>query len=404
MIEVSDLWKTFRIYHAPKDRLKEIIFRRKYAREFSALKGVSFKVNAGETLGIVGENGAGKSTLLKILTGIIAPTRGEITVDGHITGLLELGTGFNSELSGINNIFMNGLLIGMPKAEIERKLERIIEFTELGDFIAEPIKTYSSGMLMRLAFSIAIHAEPKAFVVDEALSVGDAYFQQKCMNRIKEFRERGGSIIFVSHDLGAVKVLCDRALLLNHGEVVEEGSPERVVNSYNYMLARKAKGEEIAYLDKGEASSYGNLKVEIIKVTLFNEAGLATNVFTSGETVKTAVHVTAHEDVDSVVVGILIRDRFGQDIFGTNTFNLKKVIKMEAGESYLYEYMIDLKLGVGKYTLTTAAHRDSMHISESYHWCDSVTNFEVVGLRDCHFTGLVNIDHSLNLSKITSKC
>ncbi len=227
MIRINNLCKVFRLYHAPKDRLKEIILRRRYSREFTALKGVSFEVEEGETLGIVGENGAGKSTLLKILTGVLHPSKGEVHVDGHITGLLELGTGFNPEFTGLKNIYFNGLLLGMNKEEVDQKRQRIIDFAELGDFIDDPIKTYSSGMMMRLAFSIAIHAEPKAFVVDEALSVGDAYFSHKCMKRMKEFRERGGSIVFVSHELNAVKVLCDRALLLSHGEVVERGDPEK---------------------------------------------------------------------------------------------------------------------------------------------------------------------------------
>jgi lipopolysaccharide transport system ATP-binding protein len=398
MIKAENLTKAFRLYHDPKDRLKEIFLRREYSREITALKNLSFQVQAGETLGIIGENGAGKSTLLKILTGILLPTSGRVQVDGSITGLLELGTGFNHEFTGMKNIYMNGLLIGMSREEIDKKLESIIEFTELGEFIKEPIKTYSSGMLMRLAFSIAIHAEPAAFVIDEALSVGDAYFQQKCMNRIKGFREAGGSIIFVSHDLNAVKILCDRALLLSHGEAAEEGSPEKVINTYNFLLAKKSKGEEIRFDESGGMASYGNFKVKISGIELLNEAGVNSTAFFSGEKVRLKVHLKANEDVERVVVGILIRDRFGQDIFGTNTHHMKRVVSMKAWTEAMYEFDFRLNIGPGKYTLTSAVHRDDTHVNESYHWYDNILRFEVLGPKENSFIGLSKLDIGLHIS------
>jgi len=397
MIKVDNLSKVFRLYHNPKDRLKEIFLRRVYSREIAALKDLTFKVQEGETLGIIGENGAGKSTLLKILTGILLPTSGKVQVDGNITGLLELGTGFNHEFTGLKNIYMNGLLIGMSKEEIDGKLDSIIEFTELGEFIEEPIKTYSSGMLMRLAFSIAIHAEPSAFVIDEALSVGDAYFQQKCMKRIKGFRKAGGAIIFVSHDLNAVKILCDRALLLSHGEAVEEGEPDKVINTYNFLLAKKSRGEEIKFDETGGRASYGNFKVKIYSIELLNEEGVNALVFFSGEKVRLRVHLKANEDVDTVVVGILIRDRFGQDIFGTNTHHLQKIISMKAGTAVSYEFDFNLNIGAGKYTLTSAVHRDDTHINESYHWYDNILKFEVLSAKDNMFIGLSKLDVGLKI-------
>jgi lipopolysaccharide transport system ATP-binding protein len=397
MIEVNNLSKVFRLYHNPKNRLKEILLRRPYSRDFIALKNISFTVHEGETLGIIGENGAGKSTLLKILAGILLPTNGQVSIDGHITGLLELGTGFNPELTGLKNIYMNGLLLGMSKEEIDRKLNSIIEFTELGSFIDEPIKVYSSGMLMRLAFSVSIHSEPQAFVVDEALSVGDAYFQQKCMNRIQKFRENGGSIVFVSHDMNAVKILCDRALLLKNGEIVEEGNPDTVINTYNFLLAKKSKGEEIRLKREEEKTSYGNFKAEIIGVEFLNEHGVDSRVFISGEKVKTIVRLKANDDIDQMVVGILIRDRFGQDIFGTNTHHLQKINSMKKGEVLEYSYRYNLNIGPGKYTLTSAVHKDETHIEESYHWCDNILNFEVAGSKDYMFTGLSKLDVSLDI-------
>ena len=399
MIRVNNLCKTFRLYQNPKDRLKELLFRRVYSREFAALDDVTFSVGEGETLGIVGENGAGKSTLLKILTGILLPTSGVVQVDGHITGLLELGTGFNSELTGLKNIYLNGLLIGMSKEEIDNKLAQIVAFTELGKFIEEPIKTYSSGMLMRLAFAVAIHADPQAFVVDEALSVGDAYFQQKCMKRIKDYREQGGAIIFVSHDLNAIKVLCDRALLLNQGTVIDEGNPEQIINTYNFMLAKKSKGEEITIGMKEQSSnSYGTYRVEITGVQFCNQHDLDSRVFISGEKVTIRMHLRANQRADSVVVGLLFRDRFGQDIFGTNSHHLNQVVTFEAGETALYCYSMPLNIGPGRYTLTVAVHKDENHISESYHWCDSMINFEVAGSKDYMFTGLAKLDAKLAIT------
>jgi lipopolysaccharide transport system ATP-binding protein len=397
MIEVNNLSKVFRLYHNPKNRLKEIILRKPYSRDFIALKNISFTVHEGETLGIIGENGAGKSTILKILAGILLPTNGQVSIDGHITGLLELGTGFNPELTGLKNIYMNGLLLGMSREEIDRKLNNIIDFTELGSFIDEPIKTYSSGMLMRLAFSISMHAEPKAFVVDEALSVGDAYFQQKCMNRIQKFRGNGGSIVFVSHDMNAVKVLCDRALLLKNGEIVEEGDPDTVINTYNFLLAKKSKGEEILLERDEKKTSYGNFKAEITVVKFLNEQGVDSRVFISGEKVRTIVRLKANEDIDRVVVGMLIRDRFGQDIFGTNTHHLQSVSSMKKGEMIEYSYNYNLNIGPGKYTLTSAVHKDETHVDESYHWCDNILNFEVAGSKDYMFTGLSKLDVTLDI-------
>ncbi len=389
MIKAENITKEFKLYHSPADRLKEIVLRRTLHRSFHALKGISFKVEEGETLGIVGQNGAGKSTLLKILTGVLLPDSGAVHVDGRITGLLELGTGFNSEFTGVQNIYLNGTLLGMSKEEINEKLETIVAFSELGDFIEEPLKTYSSGMVMRLAFSTAIHANPKAFVVDEALSVGDAYFQQKCMRKIKEFKNSGGSIVFVSHDMNAVKVLCDRAVFLDHGAAVEEGDPDKVINTYNFLLARKAKGKEIQVCDPSEAEkSYGNLKVEIVDAKMLNRYNEESEVFVSGEKCIVEIGLKANEAVDDVTVGILIRDRFGQDIFGTNTYHLNVPITLRAGERCRVRYIMDeLNLGPGNYTLSPAAHKDETHVGECYQWVDVLKTFEVVAGNDFHFIG-----------------
>ena len=298
MIRVHNLTKIFKLYNSPADRLKEIVLGRKYYRKFTALQDISFTVAAGETLGIIGQNGAGKSTLLKLLMGILIPDNGEIAIDGKISGLLELTIGFNPEFTGIQNIYMNGTLRGMSKQEIDAKREKIVAFSELEDFINEPIKTYSSGMVMRLAFATAIHDDPQAFVVDEALSVGDAYFQQKCTRKIMEFKEKGVSIIFVSHDLNSVKLLSDKALLLDHGQIVDEGEPDKVISTYNYLLAKKTEGVELRLATaSGKLKSYGNFKAEIAAVKMLNKSGQDCEVFISGEKCIIQLFLKAQEDI-----------------------------------------------------------------------------------------------------------
>lgn len=402
MITAENITKTFKLYKSPADRLKEIVLRRRFHRRLEALKNISFKVQRGETLGIVGQNGAGKSTLLKILTGVFLPDSGVIHIDGKITGLLELGTGFNFEFTGLQNIYLNSTLLGMSKDEVDEKIETIVSFCELGDFIHEPLKTYSSGMVMRLAFSTAIHAAPGAFVVDEALSVGDAYFQQKCMRKIKEFKEGGGSIVFVSHDMNAVKVLCDRALLLDHGAVIEEGKPDHVINAYNYLLAKKSKGEEVCLADsEGLGKTYGNFKVEIVQARMVNEHGQVSELFVAGEPCTVEIGLKGNEDVDAVTVGILIRDRFGQDIFGTNTCHMNVPIALKADEECIVRYcMEELNLGPGKYTLSPAVHRGETHVDECYQWIDLFLSFEIVASKDFQFIGFSKLKPNVQVDRI----
>ena len=401
MIAVSNISKKFKLYSSPADRLKEIILRRSFHENYTALNSISFEVHAGETLGIIGRNGAGKSTLLKILTGVLIPDSGEVHIQGRITGLLELGTGFNPEFSGVDNIFLNGSYLGLSRQEIKDRLDQIVEFTELGNFIHEPLKTYSSGMNMRLAFSVAIHADPKAFVVDEALSVGDAYFQQKCMGKIKEFKQKGGSIIFVSHDMNSVKILCDKAILLEQGECIEMGSPEAIVNSYNYLIAKRSGGEEIniSRLDEDGASSFGNNKVVVDSLHLLDQKENQINIVQTGAKIDFKIHLTANEDVDDVTVGIMIRDKFGQDIFGTNTYHLARPVTVKKGCSYSVSYQFDeFNIGPGKYSVTVATHSSYVHTDECYNWVDKVCLFEVVGSPDFIFAGIVRMRPRVNIS------
>lgn len=391
MIEVNNLSKSFKLYDRPSDRLKEMIFRRSFHRSHLALNRLSFQVREGETLGILGKNGAGKSTLLKILTGVMLPDSGEVKTSGRLTGLLELGTGFDRNLTGLQNIVGNALLLGMTMIEIEARKQDIIEFSELGRYIAEPIRTYSSGMVMRLAFAIAIHADPTCFVVDEALSVGDGHFQQKCMKRIRDFREAGGSIVFVSHDLNAVKMICDRALVLDGGQIVCEGDPETAVNHYNKIMADMDADEyRLSHLSNTNRS-YGSGEITIQSANL---RGLASDSSTvsSGETCTLKVDLFCKKVVPPPTVGFMIRDRFGQDIFGTNTLHLKTEVLMEEGEAKSLIFQIPMNLAAGKYTITLAVHSDEHHMHDCYHWCDNLIGFEVAGTHVSLFSGVVFLD------------
>ncbi|WP_255611647.1 ABC transporter ATP-binding protein [Marinobacterium arenosum] len=370
--------------------------RRSYHQSFEALKGISFELKAGETLGVLGKNGAGKSTLLKILTGVLLPDAGEIRKEGKITGLLELGTGFDASLTGLQNIYGNGLLIGMSREEIEQSLDDIIAFSELGEFIHEPIRTYSSGMTMRLAFSIAIHANPSCFLVDEALSVGDGHFQQKCMRRIKRFREQGGGIIFVSHDLNAVKMLCDRAIVLDQGGVVCEGSPEDAVNHYNRIMAELDEQEQQLVKAANGAETYGSLSAEIIDSQLLGERS-ASNVVAAGENTRIELKIRANEPVDDLTVGILVRDRFGQDIFGTNSYHLGEVMRLQESEEQTIAFTLPMDIAPGKYTVTAALHSQENHIDDCYHWCDNLLRFEVAGVLGANFSGVCRLHPTLEI-------
>jgi ABC-type polysaccharide/polyol phosphate transport system ATPase subunit len=361
MIKVEGISKQFKLYRSPADRLKEIVYRRKYHKDFVALDNISFEVKNGETLGIIGQNGAGKSTLLKILSGIVIPDSGTIKVDGKVTGLLELGTGFNAEMTGLENIYMNGTLIGMTKDEIGQKKQAIIDFSELGDFINEPIKTYSSGMTMRLAFSIAIHADPTCFLVDEALSVGDAYFQQKCMRKIQEFRAGGGSIVFVSHDMNAVKTLCDAAIMLDHGIITVAGSPKEVVDYYNNCILKKLhQGDQddikIEQINKQGWGVHSDLKsecVEVIAFRILSEKGNEINTIISEENIILDLKFKAHSTLQGPHFGFMVRNKYGQVIFETSSWWLgMKSFPVEANTIIHAQFFMNFPLMPGDYSFS----------------------------------------------------
>jgi lipopolysaccharide transport system ATP-binding protein len=395
VIRVTKISKRFKLYRKPSDRILESLVRRPRHSVHQALREVSFSVEDGETLGIIGRNGAGKSTLLKILMGVLLPEKGEIRIDGKVTGLLELGTGFDQALSGVANIERNGVILGMSRKEIARRRDAIIEFSELGSYIHEPLRTYSSGMSMRLAFSIAIHADPACFLVDEALSVGDAHFQQKCIRRIQDFRKGGGSLIFVSHDLNAVKVLCDRVLVLDAGRVLMSGSPEKAVNRYNQLIAQLEKEETTGLADEALADGYGTLDVEVLSVALKGEES-GTEILSAGEDANVYLRIRANKEIEDLTVGILIRDRFGQDVFGTNSHLMNHPLSIRAGQLLYVRLRFRMNLGPNKYTLTVALHSRENHLERCYHWCDNLIRFEVAGVRGPLFSGIARLEPEIH--------
>ena len=341
VIEIKNISKIYNLYNKPSDRLKEALFSRKSRHtEFAALNNVSFNVNKGEILGIIGKNGSGNSTILKIITSVLTPTSGECIVKGKIAALLELGAGFNMEYTGIENIYLNGQMIGFSKEEMDKKLQAIIDFADIGEHIYQPVKTYSSGMFARLAFSVAISVDPDILIVDEALSVGDVFFQNKCYRRFEEFRERGKTILFVTHDMGSVIRYCNRCVLLNAGKKVAEGKPQEMVDLYKrIMVGQWNENEENAQDSSSIQSSnvkvdelwkdqistnpdievYGDGRADIIDFGIFSDTGDIGNNVYKGDYYSVKMKVRINEDNLNPIFAFKLRDIKGTELTGTNT-------------------------------------------------------------------------------------
>lgn len=398
MIHAEGLSKRFKVYPSPSARLKEILLRRSFHTLYPSLENVSFHVDDGQTLGIIGPNGAGKSTLLKLLSGILIPDAGSISISGKVTGLLELGTGFNSEMTGRQNIYMNGLLLGMENGEIQAKEERITSFTELESFIDNPLKTFSSGMVMRLAFAIAYHAEPSCFLVDEALSVGDAHFQQKCMKAIRNFKERGGSIVFVSHDMQAVLSLCDKAVLLDRGVMQRAGTPKAVVDHYqNIILSQNHQGEsdftEVRKENDDSLRVVRTGEVEISNIQMKNDDGVIRNTFNSGDNFHLSFSVSPSRDLSDPHYGVIIRNRLGVVLFETNTYCMKrKTFPLMQGERCNVHFSFFLPLSPGDYTITIGIANKGYGRGnfEEYLNIEETCLFKVVE-RDLYYAGILKL-------------
>ncbi len=324
-------------------------------------------------------------------------TAGEVLRRGRVTALLELGTGFNPEMSGYENIYLNGTLIGMSRGEIDSKIDDIIEFSELGEYIYEPIVTYSSGMSMRLAFSIAIFSNPEILIVDEALSVGDAHFSAKCTRVLRDRKEQNMSIIYVSHDLNSLKILCDRVLLLNRGEVIDEGEPDRVISNYNFLISKvNDSGDRVITADNG---SFGTMDIQILDVSVRGVESKS-NLISSGERAEVNIKIESKKDLSNMTIGIIVRDRFGQDIFGTNSKHHNLEFSFQEGYSYICKFDMDMNIGVGKYSLTTAIHSSFDHLEECVHWVDNACEFEIAGVKGNLFIGICRLEPRIELRKV----
>ena len=387
MLSALNISKLYEIYKRPADRLKEALWfgRKNLHQDFWALRDISVTVEPGETLGIVGPNGSGKSTLLQILAGILPPTSGWVSRSGRVAALLELGAGFNPEFSGRENVFINGELLGLSRAETRAALPAIEEFAGIGEFLDRPVKTYSSGMYVRLAFSTAIHVEPDILIVDEALAVGDAAFSSRCVRKFEQLQQRGVTTVLVSHDLGLIKQVCNRAIFLLQGRIEEEGAAGDVVNRYVgsvLELPSGSNGSGAAAESSARPSAghrHGDRLAEITSVELCDAEGRPRRAFQAGEQARLRIAARFHESQPEPMVGMLIRTRTGMDVFGTNTRQEDIApIACEAGDSIETEFVFDCRLTPQEYTLTVAVQHADGH---SHDWLDDVLTFEVTAAR-----------------------
>lgn len=402
IITVSNLGKAYKQYPNRWARLKEW-FGPKHLRRHRLhwiLEDINFSVRAGEAVGIIGINGAGKSTLLKLITGTTQPTSGSIQISGRLAALLELGMGFHPDFTGRQNVYMAGQLLGLTEKEITVLMPEIEAFAEIGDYIDQPVRIYSSGMQVRLAFSVATAQRPEVLIVDEALSVGDAYFQHKSFARIREFREQGTTLLIVSHDRSAIQNLCDRAILLKEGAIVKDGNPEEVFDFYNALIAEKENSTvKVKQLDDGRAqtrSGTGEARVE--EIALYNSKGEVAECVAVGEPVELRIKVKVHSSIATLVLGYSIKDRLGQIMYGTNTWHTQQVIHAPlARDVFLFVIGFPANLGVGSYSVQTALHDRDTHLTANYEWMDMALVFNVINVNKKQFIGSMWSEQSISI-------
>lgn len=385
-IRVDDVSKLYKLYDKPMDRLKESLgFSKKQRyKEHYALNHVSFEVERGETVGIIGTNGSGKSTILKIITGVLNPSGGTVEIQGRISALLELGAGFNMEYTGLENVYLNGTMIGFSREEIDAKLQDILDFADIGDFINQPVKTYSSGMFVRLAFAVAINIEPEVLIVDEALSVGDVFFQSKCFKKFEEFKQMGKTILFVSHDLGSIARYCDRVILLNKGVKVTEGKPKTIIDIYKKILVNQYDPENEGKKQQIEEKrntgglwknnlnvnpqeiEYGDGSAEIIDFAIVDENGIVTSAIERGTTYQLKMKIRFLSDIYNPILAVTVKDLQGKEICGTNTmFEGINLGDVHAGEEKTVTFTQKMTIRGGNYLVSfgcTGYHGDDFTV------------------------------------------
>jgi lipopolysaccharide transport system ATP-binding protein len=413
-IEVNGLSKCYQIYEKPSDRLKQLLMgeRKHYYKEFWALKDVSFKIRKGETVGVIGRNGSGKSTLLQMICGTLNPTAGEINVNGRVAALLELGSGFNPEFTGVENVYMAASLYGLSREQIDMRFVAITAFADIGDHMHQPVKSYSSGMYVRLAFAVIANVDADVLIIDEALAVGDAFFVQKCMRFLREFKERG-TLLFVSHDMHSVLGLCSTALLLEEGKVLCAGSPKVVSERYLAELHQDKEAEYLGILrlglksetkedtaaeglvssdEKLNLNDFGTGEAKVIAVELVDPSGKALSVVSGGEVAHLKVYCYSGVGMLQPLVGFIVRDRVGQLIFGDNTGLLgDSVNPVESGDSLTvcFEFRMPL-LQSGRYVISAAIGEGTQVDHIHHHWKNDALIFDCIPQHRCF--GMVAVE------------
>lgn len=409
-IRVKNISKAYKLYSTPSDRLKEALFRGKklYHDVFWALSDVSFDITAGSTIGVIGRNGSGKSTLLQIIAGILQPSEGEVEVNGRVAALLELGSGFDPEFTGRENVYMNASILGLSEKEIDDKFSEIEAFAGIGAFMEQPVKKYSSGMFVRLAFATAVNVNPDILLVDEALAVGDVVFQHRCMSRIRRFQEEGKTIFFVSHDLGAVAKLCTQAILMDSGKMVMMGEPDDVIREYYRMLWTEDQNDSRAVVSSKNSAdnSYalaamkpvehydnriGGVKAEILSFQITDEYGSYRDSFSGGDTVRFQIAVKCMVPIDLPITGVVIRDLLGHEILRTNSDVTGYFINpIKAGGTALISFIFVLPgLRSGSYSLSAGLGNGTIESHQAYDWIENLAVFTVESRNTCY--GLLDV-------------
>lgn len=414
-ISVRAVKKQYKLYKKPSDRLFDAFGLKKNCYSVNyALKGVDIDIYKGETVGIIGTNGSGKSTLLKIITGVLNPTEGSVTVNGRISALLELGAGFNQEYNGIENIYLNGTMMGFTEKEIEKRLPDILSFADIGDYVYQPVKTYSSGMFVRLAFAVAINIDPEILIVDEALSVGDVFFQSKCYHKFEEFRKAGKTIIFVSHDLSSIAKYCDRVMVLNKGDKIAEGKPKEMIDLYKQLLVGQfAKDKEDALKDfegtdsyaegiNNEALEYGSLDAHIDEYYITDEKGLRTTTVLKGSMFSIHMKVSFKNDVKNPIFAFSVKNVKGTEITGTNTM-YEKAFEEDGkeGDVYIVSFTQNMNLQGGDYLISFGVTGYVLDTFNVYHRLYDALSVSVIS--DKNTVGFYDMNSAVEVKKVVDE-
>lgn len=404
-VSVHNLGKKYKRYPNRWARLSEwLSFGKHQAHEATwILRNLNFELEQGDSLGIIGVNGAGKSTLLKLLTKTSVPSEGTVEIHGRVAALLELGMGFHQDFTGRINALMTCQMMGYSNEEAHALIEDIRDFSELGDYLDQPVRVYSTGMQVRLAFSAATVTRPEILIVDEALSVGDAYFQHKCIGRIRDYRDKGTTLLFVSHDPGAVKALCNRAILLDGAAIIKDGASDSVLDYYNSVIARKNNEEKIRQVtgEGGKVSTRsGNGNAKIVDVDITKPDGQSVRSVLVGEKVILHCSVAFYKNMENPAVGFLLRDRMGNDVYGTNTSHLgHKMMRVQSGDCLDFFFSLPLNIGVGNYSFCVAVHGGDSHLEENCDWWDRCLAIQVIAGEETSFIGVAALPVEVDISR-----